>query len=513
MAGSNFVSGATSFADKVLNGGLNSTAGPLALQNNESSDLLNIDFNKFGSIIKRNGYVNLNTTATSGTNLASDGLHWYELNTNGNYASFALKVSGGKLLKMDNLDGTWDDVTGAITITAGNHCDFENWLNEVYITNGVDVPFKWTGTGNASVMSTPPNLTTAKCVAQFSNYLMLANVTVSGTSYPTRIYYSNLNSSASWGGADWISVSTNDGQEIVGITPLSDRLVVFKTRSIYNVFYTGDADVPFILPGGGKSTSNVGTVANDSIQEVENGLVFLAPDGLYYYDGTGSSKLSDKVTSTLLSYSTSSFTKAVSCVSRLKNRYLLALPSTGSSNDVVLVWDFYNNAFSIYSGMVPSAMETFYVNGRDERLYFSDYSGYDYRLDTGSDDYPLKVRTAINGYFWSNWRTFEDLVDQKSVAGLTIFYQTSATTLTFSYSYDFETAAQYSQVFSLSGGLALWNAVVWDNFLWAGTGGKVIRRDLTGRGRVVRFGFSNNTLGETFQIDGFGTSARLETMA
>ena len=33
--------------DINFNGGLNTTSGPLSVQNNESTDLLNIDFNKF----------------------------------------------------------------------------------------------------------------------------------------------------------------------------------------------------------------------------------------------------------------------------------------------------------------------------------------------------------------------------------------------------------------------------------------------------------------------------------
>lgn len=46
--------------DINFNGGLNSTNGPLSLKDTESSDLQNIDMNKFGSILKRSGYMVLN---------------------------------------------------------------------------------------------------------------------------------------------------------------------------------------------------------------------------------------------------------------------------------------------------------------------------------------------------------------------------------------------------------------------------------------------------------------------
>ena len=56
MAGNKYTTSSVPFASVAFTGGLNSTAGPLNLQDNESSDLQNVDFNRFGSIVKRNGY-------------------------------------------------------------------------------------------------------------------------------------------------------------------------------------------------------------------------------------------------------------------------------------------------------------------------------------------------------------------------------------------------------------------------------------------------------------------------
>jgi hypothetical protein len=50
----------------------------------------------------------------------------------------------------------------------------------------------------------------------------------------------------------------------------------------------------------------------------------------------------------------------------------------------------------------------------------------------------------------------------------------------------------------------IWGTMIWGGFIWQGTGGAVSRRDLTGRGRVVRFYISNSNFGETFRIDGLG---------
>ena len=52
--------------DVNFNGGLNSAGGNLSLQDNESPDLLNVDFNFLGSVLKRNGYTLLNSTPLGG---------------------------------------------------------------------------------------------------------------------------------------------------------------------------------------------------------------------------------------------------------------------------------------------------------------------------------------------------------------------------------------------------------------------------------------------------------------
>jgi len=459
MAGIDFTSKTITTNHLSLNGGLNSTSGPLNVKDNESSDLQNIDFDKFGSVLKRNGYVSLNTDSPfSGVSTESvDCLVWAEFTTAGSVTREAVSIMGSKVWKMDNLDGTWDDVTGGISITSGTPFDYEMYNTYLFMTNGSDVPIKYITGDTASAAGIPSGLTEAKYVSQFNNYLFYGNVKVSGTSYPTRIYWSALRTPETFDSADWIEVSRNDGQQITGLKVLSDRLVVYKEKSIYNVFYTGDADIPFILPGGGKSNSSVGCIAPFSIQEVENGHVFLSYDGIYYYDGMNSTRLSDRITTTITGYNQTRLNQATSMVYKSKSRYLLALPSSGQTkNDRVILWDYYNNAFSVYIGMAPSAMSAFYVGGYQERPYFGDYDGFVYRADTGRDDYPLNTQTAISSHYWSNWKTYDDLSNVKGIPHVSIYYQENSATLTFSYSYDFEETAQYSNTINMSGGTAVY---------------------------------------------------------
>src|SRR3990167_228979 len=88
-------------------GGLNTASGPLNLEDNESNDLRNVDFDKFGSFKERNGYNVLTVTAISGT-ATGLGLYWYQTAT----AQKAINISGNAVYRMDDLDGTWDSITG-----------------------------------------------------------------------------------------------------------------------------------------------------------------------------------------------------------------------------------------------------------------------------------------------------------------------------------------------------------------------------------------------------------------
>ena len=199
-------------------------------------------------------------------------------------------------------------------------------------------------------------------------------------------------------------------------------------------------------------------------------------------------------------------------VQKVKNRYWLAL-SNGSSNtnNFVIVWDYYNNAFSFYSGINASAMTTLYITSTDERPHFADYLGYVYRADFGVDDYPAKTQTAIDSYYYTNWKTLGDLVDQKGVTQTYIYYESSNAVLTFAYSYDFESSDQYTQTMSLAQGTSVYGSAIYGTGVYSGVGGAVVRRDLTGRGRTVRIKFANSNLTETMQIDGFGINAHMET--
>ena len=511
MGGSKFTSPSSAFSLRKLNGGLNSSFSPVNIQDNEASDLLNIDFDKFGSFIKRNGYDTLNTSAfNSGAKWT--GLHWFEMSDG---SKFLTGTCGSKLAKMDDLDGTWDDITGALTVNTTALNTFRTYRDMTIGTNGTNAVFKWVGSGNGAVLGglagggSAPTINWSKWVEIFSNYTILANFSESSTPHRSRFMWSAIGTTETWDVADFIDVNRDDGQEITGIQVLGNRLIIFKRYSIFAAVFTGDADIPFIVE---QTQSHVGCESGYSIQPTDNGLIFLSQDGYYFFDGNNSTKLSDRINNTIDTFNRNLFSNSVSIYQKQKNRYWSAQTlSGGSSNSRAITFDTFNNAFSLYKGHNIASMCLVYVSGQ-ERVYFGDYSGYVYRADIGTEDNPLNVETTFSSYLYTKWFDYGDLASSKATTQIFVYYQIASAIITLTYAYDLNLGDQYQLNLDTSTSADMYDTAIYDTATYASQGGDFQRKDLTGRGRVIRFGFKNGTLDETMQVDGFGLWAHQETI-
>lgn len=375
--------------------------------------------------------------------------------------------------------------------------DFDTFLGYVLAAGEGTTPWQWyAGNSTATSMTVVTNLTEAKFVRKFQNYCFLGNVKISGVRYPSRVYWSAIRSITSWDAADWIEISKDDGDEITGLKVLGDRLVVYKTNSIYIIIFTADPDIPFVVQ---KSNSAVGCIAPYSIQEAENGHIFVSQDGIYFFDGYNSYKLSDRISDTFEGMNKDRLEYAVSMYQKRKNRYWVSLSSgTSLYNNFILSWNSFLNSWTKYTGFSASAMVIFTINNTEERPYFGDYLGYSYRTDYGLDDYPSNSKTAINPEYYTNWKSYDSVCDNKGIPNLYIVHNNeSSANLNFSYSYDFYNGNQYSSTISL--------------FTTQTVTALTTRRDLTGRGKFVRFRFGTTQTSTTFRIDGIGTYVTRES--
>ena len=494
-----------------LGGGLNSKSSPLILKDNESSDCRNVYFDTSGAIIKRSGQDVYTTTPSTGTISAIDGLYQFNMD---NGSQFLMGVSGGSLLKMDEADGTWDTITTVTSQTTAKLCDWATYQDICIVTNGTNNPQEWSGSGATTNLDAVSDLTLTRAdwVADFKDRLFLGNVTVSGTAYPNRVYYSDNTDITTWGTTSFLTVGYSDGEAITGLRVLGDELIVYKERSIWKIRYMGDPDLPFAIY---KSLSDVGCISGRTIQEVTNHHVFLSSTGeLYVFNGVNSEKISGRIDATLQAYSKSRYDEAVSANYRKLNQYWLSFTTSGSDHDRVIVWDYFNNSFTEYDGIEMNAATTYLGTDFTEKLITGDSTyGQIFQQDTNrNDDDYAGTATAINGYWWSRWFDFQDLIHEKNTTDINpMFKKVGDWDLDLGYQFDFVDGVWKTETISLSTGQDA--AVVGSSFVGSaliGSSGMGFYRVRTqSQGLAIRFKFSNNRLSEYFTIFGFGINTEI----
>lgn len=478
-------------------GGLNSKASPVTVDDSEASDLLNINLDTDGAIKKRPGYTVLNSTALIDQ---VDGLFVYTQAAGTRY----MIAAAAKLYKMDALDGTWDDITGTTTITTGYPMRAANYGNSIVMTNGYNKVQDWTGssvcTDNDCVNDI--SLTKAKYIESFVNRLFLANVTVSSTDYPNRLYFSDVTQIGVWTSLNYITIGYNDGDVITGIVATGGYLYVFKKQSIYKVTATGDTTVPFTSE---KTYATDGCIAPDTIQPINNKIFYLSQNGICVFNGSTSQVLSYKIQPTLQALDQTNLINAKSGVYKRLNQYWISV-SDGDTGDRIIVFDYYHNCFLLHNGIHALALTSIIDSADVERFYFGDFLGYVYRYNVGYNDNPGKTETAINAYYITKHYELNSFITDKIMRYLILIFQytSMSSNLNIYYTYDLQTSDLFHDVVELQNAhSAKWDTAVWDVAIWPGEGATYKRIDLKSAGITIRLKFQNNALDETFTLYGW----------
>lgn len=279
---------------KILNetgfsGGLRLDVDAFQLPAGASPDLMNVDCDPRGGFALRKAFTPINTSAapftspihsmfaygtTGGTEqvLVGSGNYTYS-STGGNFASTGI----GWTVSSPQVAATLRDL--------------------LYIQNGTDAPRRWSGT--SAVTLTDPaagptwsenfaspsdgDMPIAKAICQWQNYLWVANTYENGTRFGSRVRFSHPNRGEDWRELDYIDIDVgHDGDQITALIPLSDRLLVFKNRSVHMISgYDADTfSVNFV--------ANVGAPSQRAVVATEYGVYFFSwPRGVFVYTDRG----------------------------------------------------------------------------------------------------------------------------------------------------------------------------------------------------------------------------------
>lgn len=246
----------------------------------------NMTYEVNGSARKLGGATKINATAITG---APDVVGMYDFWYSGG-ASVAtqkyMAVTGDGKVYKDDMDGTFDDITGAATISANTIPVFAqlNDLLTIWFSTG-NAPLKWAQTGNVASLGGSPPL--ARVATPHANRMWAAGVDANAS----WVYYSAFGDPEIWTGADSgvIQIDVNDGDRVVGLASYNDALLVFKgpyKGSIHVITGTAptgtEAFDKHILRRG------IALQTHNSILPVGDDLWFMSDQGIHSIKATAS---------------------------------------------------------------------------------------------------------------------------------------------------------------------------------------------------------------------------------
>ena len=471
------------------NGGLNDKLSPIIINNNEASAIRNVNFTLGGAIEKRTGFASDNNAHLGGSSV--NGLFQFRQKSG---TDFFIQTVGNKIFKMDSFDGTWDDITGALTIASSSTVlfDFTTANDNLIATNRDNPVITWDGSGNAEALSgSPPQ---GRWVAFHQNIVFLANTSTN----PSRIQFSNVLDEETWTSTDFIDVAANDGTEITGLAILLDALYIFKEESIYRLSGTNRDD--FVLS---RMVTDIGTVAGHSIQVINNKIIFHARDGIYLYDGgINVIKISSKIEESLddLVFARNKF--SVSADLKPLNQYWLSVTDgSGSKHNLILIYDYFHNAWTKYIGIEANAMAMVIDNDGQDQLYTGDASrGFFFKQNSGNSD----DGAAIDAFYTTKWYRFPEIKESdKAVRLLRIFAKEVGNwNLTIDSRQDFA-ATTSSDTVTLLGSSDVYGTGLYGTAVYGGETVIIGRIHLMLRDNFFQFEFSNANADEPFTIYGW----------
>lgn len=391
-------------------GGLNYRTDVFDLELNESPDLLNVTVDARGGILLRDGVKTLAQTA-----LASNvnGI-WSYHNDDG---TSKVLVNYGTTVAV--YDGTDFDSTGAASITArtdGSRTYGVTINNVAYAVSGDVTSFYYNGTSFTNLGTTldgsAGNFPIAQYVEHWNNFAWVGNTVEGGTAQKNRIRFSNANLPTQWNDLDYIDIGKGEGGDyITGVVGHNDRLVIFKSNSMYALFGF-DADTFQLVP----ISETVGSIPLSKPVSTPYGVFFWHDrKGVYLYNGDTTVWLFDKLQPAI-----DDGRIAFGITPQLawaNNKLYVTVqynnPDTYATEQRMLVYDPTTNAWVmwdvdalvLHAHQPPNAEAVLYGacvanTGRVVSIDNSDFSGDRYTYDSGSGNY---VTTNIPSYFRTAW--------------------------------------------------------------------------------------------------------------
>jgi hypothetical protein len=212
-------------------GGINTSAGPTEIEDNEAVEIWNFEYDNLNNIATRNG------VTKSGDIYSNRITSIFSFRTDSGFVGI-LYTSGTSLYSRPLVLGSITNLTGALSLPS-NVRWYWAALNGVAVgvngATGAGNPIQVVGPapGTASHLAAAPD---GRYITEWNNRLFIVSV-----ANPNQIQCSDLGSATSWNTNGFtvanngviINVAPGDGDIITGLYSTKERLFIFKKRKIY----------------------------------------------------------------------------------------------------------------------------------------------------------------------------------------------------------------------------------------------------------------------------------------
>lgn len=347
----------------------------------------NIEYVEGGAARKRMGYRAVGTGLTNNPK----GLGHYMSEA----SNFIMTSDGGTLKKYQG--GAWSALTGSVTLDANANITMTPLWEKTYAWDKTNGGVVFDGT----TVTRPGTMPKAQASVIYKGYHVAFGV----PGQPFRLYFAppkepsrftraaaptdpddvGLHNATEVPGATVftgdnapraIDINKNDGQKVMGLGYFQDVLIVFKERSIYQLYF--NADNGFVVE---RISSSYGCVSHGSIASVENDCYFLTDKGIYvlgnepnYYASIRTNELSSRIKTLLQRINPAYWEKCRGYY--YDDRYFLSVPLDQNVDcNAMIVYDRRFYAWSHWDNIQANDLLSFVDRDGDGRthFYFTEY--------------------------------------------------------------------------------------------------------------------------------------------
>ncbi len=402
------------YALRRFDGGLNNLTDGL-LADNQAAEIINFDLATRGSIKVRKGFTRLNASAMvpssgamSATSAPIRGMTRFYNSTGSNewVACCSGRIHYGASIMSAFL---------AQPMTVDADMEFCVFKDTLLMINGADkFKTKLQGSGDCSAWTGAPVLS---LVIPWQDRLW---------GVPTASAHMVRHTSAAgsidgWAAADNFMVGRQDGGDIVALAVFQGSLVILKTTGIYVL--TGTHPENYQLD---RMTKH-GCISRRSVIVGDNGIIYLAPDGVRLFDGMQSVLLSENEKYWVDILGAINMAKVNNVAATYFDRkYILAYDDVAAGvvrNNYTFVYNFLTDSWTKYTLPANVFFKTLGSNEELDLYFGSSVSGYIYKMFNGqTDDNPAAIaanRTASGLAISAQYKTkafnFSDQYNDLSV--------------------------------------------------------------------------------------------------